>query len=193
MAAKLDLISQIKHLKIELYPTDQLVPYARNARKHDEWQINQLVKAFQQYGFLVPIIVDDTGEIVAGHGRVMAALKMNLPEIPTISSSHLTKAQRRAFTILDNRLAEKSTWDFGLLEMEMSELEDDGYTREDLGFDSVSWDLSNDENSIDSTDENLDGIISTIKVKCPQNIKDEVLIYLKGKLLETSFEGVEVA
>ena len=85
--------------------TDSLVPYARNSRTHSEKQVDKIAASIKEFGFLNPVIVDGENGIIAGHGRVMAAKKLGLTELPVVEASHLTDAQRRAYVIADNRLA----------------------------------------------------------------------------------------
>src|SRR5690625_4104174 len=85
--------------------TDSLIPYARNSRTHSDEQVAQIAASIKEFGFLNPIIIDGENRIIAGHGRVMAAQKLGLKELPCIEASHLTDAQRRAYIIADNKLA----------------------------------------------------------------------------------------
>lgn len=133
-AGRFSLEDQIKAAKVVLHRTDQLIPYARNARKHEPWQVAQIAASIKEFGFTNPVLIDETGEIVAGHGRVMAALKLNLEEVPCIVLRHLTPTQRRAYVIADNQLALNSTWDTGLLGVELEELKVGGFDLDLLGF-----------------------------------------------------------
>ena len=83
-----------------------LIPYARNSRTHSDEQVTKIAASIKEFGFLNPVIIDGANGIIAGHGRVMAAKKLGLDEVPVIEASHLTEAQRRAYVIADNRLAE---------------------------------------------------------------------------------------
>jgi DNA modification methylase len=102
-------------LRIELVPINRLKLDPRNPRLHSPRQIAQIAGSIRAFGFNVPILIDRDGNVLAGHGRVEAALKRGLPEIPVIRLEHLTPAQARAFAIADNRLSEISTWDDRLL------------------------------------------------------------------------------
>jgi hypothetical protein len=90
--------------KVEQWPIEKLVPYAKNSRTHSEDQIAQLAASIKEWGFTSAILVDEDGGIIAGHGRVLAARKLGLPEVPCIRLGHLTDAQKRAYVIADNRL-----------------------------------------------------------------------------------------
>lgn len=107
---------------IEHVPTGQLVPYERNARKHDARQVLKLAGIIRRAGFLVPIIVDGAGVIVAGHGRWAAAKELGLARVPVIRITHLSDAEVRAFRLADNRLAELSSWDEKARALELRDL-----------------------------------------------------------------------
>jgi ParB-like chromosome segregation protein Spo0J len=115
--------------------TADLVPYARNSRTHSETQISKIAASIKEFGFLNPIITDGNNGIVAGHGRVMAAQKLGLDELPTIDAAHLSEAQRRAYVIADNRLALDAGWDDELLKIELKDLDTDGFDLTLTGFD----------------------------------------------------------
>lgn len=122
-------------MNIEMIETIKLVPYANNARIHEDAQIAMLAKSIVAYGFNNPVLIDAGGGIIAGHGRVVAARQAGLKEVPCIRLAHLTEAQKRAYIIADNKLAEQSRWDFGILADEVRELMDeDGLTAELLAF-----------------------------------------------------------
>ncbi|MWD26087.1 DNA methylase N-4 [Aquicoccus sp. SCR17] len=115
-------------------PLDELKPYSRNTRRHSDRQIDLLAKAIQEFGFVNPIVVDDQGVIVAGHGRYAAAQRLKLKIAPVLRVRHLSESQIRAYRIADNRIAELSCWDEEFLRLEiidLSQLELDG----SLGFD----------------------------------------------------------
>ena len=119
-------------MKIENIKTGSLVPYARNAKRHDEIQVGKIAGSIKEYGFTNPVLIDKDNGIIAGHGRVMAAQKLGLAEVPCIRLDHLTDAQRRAYILADNRLAEiGGGWDLEMLKMELEELD---IPLEDIGF-----------------------------------------------------------
>jgi ParB-like chromosome segregation protein Spo0J len=121
-------------MKIENIKTVSLVPYARNAKRHDEAQVAKIAGSIKEYGFTNPILIDKENGIIAGHGRVLAAQKLGLVEVPCIRLDHLTDAQRRAYILADNRLAEiGGGWDLEMLKLELEELD---IPLEDVGFDS---------------------------------------------------------
>ena len=114
---------------------DGLEPYPKNARVHTPAQITQIAKSIQAYGFTVPVLTDEGGKIIAGHGRVEAAKALGLEEVPTVRATGWTEAQRRAYTILDNKLALNAGWNEALLGAEFAELEALGFDLGDLAFD----------------------------------------------------------
>lgn len=106
-------------------PIDSLIPYAKNARVHDEAQIAQIAGSIKEFGFNNPVLIDKDNGIIAGHGRVMAARKLGLTEVPTILLDHLNETQRKAYILADNRIAINSTWDNEMLSLELMDIKDD--------------------------------------------------------------------
>ena len=131
--------------KFPLYKTistDKLIPYARNSRTHSEEQVGQIAASIKEFGFLNPIIVDGENGIIAGHGRVLAAQKLGLKELPVIEASHLTDTQRRAYVIADNKLALNSGWDAEMLEIELTELSQTDFNLSIIGFNANELNLA---------------------------------------------------
>ena len=122
-------------MEITQRKTADLIPYVNNARTHSEQQVLQIAASIKEFGFNSPVLVDGENGIIAGHGRVMAAKKLGLDEVPTIELKHLTKTQKKAYILADNRLALNSGWDNDLLTLELGELSDDGFNLDLLGFD----------------------------------------------------------
>jgi len=121
--------------KIEQWPTDKLVPYARNARTHSESQVAQIAASIAEFGFTNPILAGGDGVLVAGHGRLAAAQKLGIVTVPVVVLDHLTPTQRRALVIADNRIAENAGWDDAMLQVELSSLQDDDFDLSLTGFD----------------------------------------------------------
>jgi len=109
-------------LHIEFRQIERLLPYVRNARTHSAVQIRQIAASIAEFGFNNPVLVDAEGSIIAGHGRVLAAGELKLPQVPVIVLSHLTESQKRAFRIADNQLALNAAWDPDLLRLELKAL-----------------------------------------------------------------------
>jgi DNA modification methylase len=120
---------------VEHWPLDRVIPYARNARTHSDDQVAQIAASIVEFGWLNPVLVDDAGNVIAGHGRLLAARKLGLETVPIIRASHLTPAQVRAYRLADNRLAELSGWDEELLAAELEALRDEDVALTLLGFD----------------------------------------------------------
>ena len=121
--------------RFEKVPIDRLVPYARNARTHSKEQIGQLRASIREFGFLVPCLVDGKYNIIAGHGRVLAAREEGIAEIPCVFAEHLTDAQKRAYILADNRLALNAGWDEEMLSVELADLQGADFDLSLLGFD----------------------------------------------------------
>jgi len=122
-------------LNIEKIDISVLIPYARNARTHSDEQIAQIAGSIKEFGFNNPVLIDKDNGVIAGHGRLAAARKLGLNEVPCIRLEHLTETQRKAYILADNRIALNSGWEAELLSLELSELLDGGVNLESLGFD----------------------------------------------------------
>jgi DNA modification methylase len=120
--------------RFEQVSIDKLVPYARNARTHSKEQIKQLRASLREFGFVNPCIIDKDYNIIAGHGRVMAAKEEGISEIPCVFAEHLTDAQKRAYILADNRLALNAGWDDEMLSVELSDLQANAFDLSLLGF-----------------------------------------------------------
>jgi len=124
-------------MEITQKKVDELIPYARNARTHSEEQIAQIAASIREFGWTNPILIDGKNGIIAGHGRLAAARKLGLDEIPVIELEHLTETQKKALILADNKLALNSGWDNDMLMFELKELNLDGFDLELVGFDSI--------------------------------------------------------
>lgn len=120
--------------RIELWPIGRLQPYAKNARVHSTEQVAQIAASITEFGFVNPILVDGKDGIIAGHGRLAAARELALDVVPVVVLDHLTPAQRKAYVLADNRLAENAEWDPQLLQEELVSLNLQNY---DLGV--LGW------------------------------------------------------
>ena len=120
--------------RFEKVGIDKLIPYARNARTHSKEQIKQLRASLREFGFVNPCIIDKDYNIIAGHGRVMAAKEEGISEIPCVFAEHLTDAQKRAYILADNRLALNARWDDEMLSVELSDLQASAFDLSLLGF-----------------------------------------------------------
>ena len=120
--------------RIELYDVERLVPSARNARTHSEAQIAEIAGSIAAFGFIVPVLIDEEGGIIAGHGRVLAARKLKLERVPVIVATHLSDTEKRAYAIADNKIALNAGWDEELLKVELEALRSQSVSLEALGF-----------------------------------------------------------
>ena len=122
-------------MKIKQTKISDLIPYASNSRTHSDEQVAQIAGSIKEFGFNNPVLVDEDCGIIAGHGRVLAALKLGLSQVPTIELAHLTTTQRKAYIIADNKLALNAGWDMEMLSLEMGDLKDEGFDLSLIGFD----------------------------------------------------------
>ena len=149
-------------MNIEMRKPSELIPYVNNPRKNDGAAVDKVASSIKNFGFKVPIVVDASGEIVAGHTRHKAALKLGLDEVPVVVASDLTPAQIKAFRVADNRAAAESEWDFELLGIELEGL--DGFSVEDLGFDVGELDFGLDDEEPKEAVDLSDNVSETFEV-----------------------------
>jgi hypothetical protein len=125
---------KLKH-DIKYLPVDTLHPYKHNARTHSGEQVDRIASSIQEFGFLNPILIDSASKtILAGHGRLLAAKKLGLETVPVVAFNHLTDAQRKAYTLADNKLALDAGWDYELLKIELDELKLEDFDLDMIGF-----------------------------------------------------------
>jgi DNA modification methylase len=127
-------------VQVERWPLDRLIPHARNARTHSEAQVAQIAGSIAEFGFVNPVLVGDDGVLVAGHGRILAARKLGLAEVPVIVLAHLTPTQRRALMIADNQIALNAGWNEEMLAAELTALREEAFDLDLLGFDDADLD-----------------------------------------------------
>ena len=140
--------------RIEMWPLDRLIPYARNARTHSETQVAQIAASIIEFGFTAPLLVSEDGGILAGHGRLAAARKLDLDAVPVVVLDHLTPTQRRAYILADNQLALQAGWDQELLAVELADLSAAGFDLALTGFsDEELADLLGDIEETERADE----------------------------------------
>lgn len=136
-------------MKITQKKVTELIPYVNNSRTHSDEQVAQIAASIKEFGWTNPILIDDDNTIIAGHGRLLAARKLGMEEVPAIILDHLTKAQQRALVIADNQLALNAGWDMNMLKAEIEDLNLENFNLELLGFD----------------DDFLDGLLETAPSK----------------------------
>lgn len=148
-------------LQVTMVQVESLIPYARNAKLHNEAQIAKIAESIKEFGFTNPVLIDKEGGIIAGHGRVMAAQKLGLAEIPTITLAHLSDAQKRAYILADNRLAEMGGgWDETMLKLELS----DGIDLLSI-FDDPTKDIDEELEKFEDDPESLVDIVLSVNEK----------------------------
>ncbi|HEV7255899.1 MAG TPA: DNA methyltransferase [Mesorhizobium sp.] len=128
------MIQSSPPLQVSYRPLSELIPYARNARTHSDGQVAQIAASMREYGWTNPVLVDGESGIIAGHGRVLAARKLGLDQVPVIELGHLSPAQKRAYVLADNKLALNAGWDEELLGVELADLQELGFDLALTGF-----------------------------------------------------------
>lgn len=121
--------------KSEIWDIDRLIPYAKNSRTHSDEQIAQIAASMREWGFTNPVLIDPAGNIIAGHGRLLAARKLLIDKIPVVIADGWTDAQKQAYIIADNKMALNAGWDNDMLALELTELDGVGFDLDLTGFD----------------------------------------------------------
>ena len=178
------------NLTIEYVKRDQLIPYINNSRTHDDKQVKQIAGSIKEFGFTNPLLIDEDGGIIAGHGRLMAADLLGIDEVPTITLVGLTEAQRKAYVIADNQLALNAGWDLDTLKVELDRLTELDFDVDLLGFD--------DDFLLSLLDEPVDGLTDEDAVPdAPENpvtVEGDVWILGNHRLMcgdSTSIDAVD--
>lgn len=145
---------------VEMRSIDSLIPYIRNARTHSDHQVSLIASSIQEFGWTIPVLISEDNTLIAGHGRVLAAKKLGITEVPTMVAKGWTEDQRRAYTLTDNKLTIVGKWDDELLKIELGELKASDFNLELTGFDTKELDLllktSNDlESKEDNSEETM--------------------------------------
>lgn len=160
----------------------ELIPYARNARKHSKEQIAQIAASIKEFGFLSPVIIAKDNTILCGHGRFFAAQKLGLKKIPCIKEEYLTEVQRKAYILADNKLTLNSEWDEDMLAIELSDLQGEGFDLFLTGFSEKEIsDLFSDENNEAAKDDDYDLTAALEKASFVQ--KEDIWVVGKHKLM----------
>lgn len=188
---------------VEHWPLQRLIPYANNARTHDELQVSQIAASIAEFGFVNPILVGDDHIIVAGHGRLMAAQQLGLESVPVIVLGHLSETQRRALVIADNKIAANAGWDESLLKLELSDLQDIGFDLDVIGFSDEELDelLGVDDESGETDEDQVPEVedepvsqagdcwvLGNHRVLCGDSTsKDDLSALMQGELADMAF------
>lgn len=151
-------------------PIDELIPYAANSRTHSDEQVAQLAASMREWGWTNPILIDEHGSIIAGHGRVLAARKLGFDEVPVMVAEGWTDEQKKAYVIADNKLALNADWDSELLQLEIQALNNAEFDLEKLGFSASELDLLMFDGDFEPGSEDDQGKLDELQPKmvcCP--------------------------
>lgn len=142
-------------LQIQYRPVELLIPYARNAKQHSDAHVAQIAASITEFGWGAPILVDGQNNVIAGHGRLLAARKLGMAQVPVVPMEHLTEIQRKALILADNKIGENGSWDDDLLGLELAELQEAGFDLGLTGFSADEWDklIAGDPSNDGLTDE----------------------------------------
>lgn len=177
----------MEKLSIVYRSVDELIPYVRNSRTHSDAQVAQIAGSIREFGWTNPILVDGESGIIAGHGRLMAARKLGLKEVPTIELSGLDENQRRAYVIADNQLATLAGWDDELLAVELQALKDADFDMSLLGWGdnlpdfatAPDYSVLEDEDMDEQLDEMASGVKRGLMLEFEQEHYEEALALVK--------------
>ncbi|MEC8617860.1 MAG: ParB/Srx family N-terminal domain-containing protein [Bacteroidota bacterium] len=167
--------------KIELWNLERLIPYEKNAREHSVEQVAQIAASIVEFGFLNPILVDSNDGIVAGHGRLSAAKELALDVVPVVVLDHLTENQKKAYVLVDNKLAENATWNEDLLAEEIIKLNLQDFDLNILGWSDEELEAlqqdgwASDIDDPEADGEHMDAIKARIVVELDAENKDKVV------------------
>jgi len=176
-------------LSIEYKATGEIIPYINNSRTHSEQQIQQVAASIKEFGFTNPILIDQDGGIIAGHGRLLAAQLLKLGDVPTITLKGLTEAQKKAYVIADNQLALNAGWDIDSLKIEIENLSELDFDISLLGFDDDFL-----SGLVDDVEGNTDEDVVPEAPETPVTVEGDVWVLGNHRLMcgdSTSIDAVE--
>jgi ParB-like chromosome segregation protein Spo0J len=189
---------QIKESKeIQQIAVNKLIPYAKNSRTHSDQQIAQIAASIKEFGFRNPILVDGVG-IIAGHGRWLAAQKLGLEKISAIDCSDMSATQKKAYIIADNKLAMNAGWDNDLLKLEITDLQEENFDINLLGFDNselnftaeVDYGILDDEDVSQQLSDMANGVRKAIQIEFEPEHYDEAFELVKFWRDEKAYVGM---
>lgn len=178
------------NLQIEYRKTNDLLPYARNARTHSPEQVAQIAASIKEFGFNSPVAIDSDNMILCGHGRVLAAQKLGISEVPTVCLSHLSPTQKKAYILADNKIALNAGWDNDMLKVELEELQSENFNLELTGFSADEFNAMLGEEIGEVKEDDFD----TTPSEKPKSRLGDLYILGKHRLLcgdSTKIEDVE--
>lgn len=183
-------------LKITYKNVEDLIPYARNSRTHSDAQVAQIAASIKEFGWRNPVLVDGDNGIIAGHGRVLAARKLGMTEVPTIDGSDMTETQKRAFIIADNKIALNAGWDEELLMLEIEDLKAFDVDISLLAFDpseitvtQVDYSVLDDEEVDDQIEDMQQGVRKAIQIEFEPDDYDEAAELVKWWRQQHAYVG----
>lgn len=170
--------------QVERWPLDKLTPYARNARTHSDAQVAQIAASIKEWGWTIPVLVDEEGLIIAGHGRVLAARKLKFTDVPVMVARGWSEAQKRAYTLADNKLTLNGEWDEALLKLELGDLKAADMSLATLGFSDADLNALFEETPEKTPDASpqLEGLSYSVVIRCTDEAQQhELLERLEGE------------
>ncbi len=172
-------------LKVEYRNIKELIPYCNNSRTHSDEQVLQIASSIKAFGFTNPILIDEKLTVIAGHGRLLAAKKINMDSVPCVMLEGLTEKQKKAYVITDNKIAMNSGWDEEMLRSELAFIANDGFNLEITGFDIDELSKIFDETGGISISEEMQELKDHVfTVKYPQEKRIEVMNALAAAIAE---------
>jgi len=183
--------------KVERWSIDKLIPYARNARTHSDEQIGQIAASIKEWGWTTPILVDETGGIIAGHGRTLAAQRLKMAEVPVMVAKGWSDAKKRAYVLADNKLALNAGWDNEMLMLELGEIGDLGFNMDLIGFDpselnnsAVDYSVLDGDDIDDQLDDMANGVRKAIQIEFEPEHYEEAQTLVKFWRDNKSYVGM---
>ena len=183
-------------LSITYKRVEDLIPYARNSRTHSDAQVAQIAASIKEFGWRVPILIDGENGIIAGHGRVLAARKLGMDEVPTIDGSDMTETQKRAYVIADNKIALNAGWDEELLALEIQDLKELAVDISLLAFDpselvttQIDYSVLDDDEIDEQLDEMQQGVRKAIQIEFEPDDYDEAQELVKWWRQQHAYVG----
>ncbi len=180
--------------QIIMIKTESLIPYVMNSRTHSPEQVSQIAASIKEFGFTNPVLTDGENSIIAGHGRVLAAQKLGLEEVPCIELPYLTEPQRRAYVIADNKLALNAGWNYEALKVEIETLQEVDFDIELLGFDATEIDhIVNGWNTDLEVPDKSEASGFRFAIKGENELdKDAMIDLIQRAIDESGIEGVKI-
>ena len=145
-----------KLTEVQEIPVEKLIPYVNNAKIHSDEQVTRIASSIREFGFLSPVLIDKEYNVIAGHGRIMAAKKLEMQTVPCVLIEGLSEAQRKAYILADNRLGELANWDMSLVANELEALRDMDFDFELTGFELPEIETEDEATVEDEIEENVE-------------------------------------